>query len=71
MTNIELQHHAAKRLDDLPAEIGLVRDLVAEPTIMARGDVEAAERDRRTHERNLDKLLVERRKWKALLGLDD
>lgn len=38
MTNSELQHHAAKRLDELSFEIGLLRDLVADPTLMARGN---------------------------------
>jgi hypothetical protein len=70
MANLELQHHAAKRLDELPFEVALLRDLVAKPTLMAGGDAEAAERDRQTHKRNLAKLLEERRKWKALLGLE-
>lgn len=71
MTNSELQHHAAKRLDELSFEIGLLRDLVADPTLMARGDAEAAKRDRQTHTRNLDKRLAEWREKRELLGLGE
>jgi hypothetical protein len=66
MTNVELQHHAAKRLDELPFEIALLRDLVAKPTLMAGGDAEEAERDRQTHKRNLEEKLEEQWKCKAL-----
>lgn len=63
--------HASKRLDEIPFELGLLDDLIDDPTLMARGDPEAAEHDRQTHKRNLDKLLVEWREKRELLGLNE